>query len=67
MLAQGELPLHIPLGEFAKPEIAFDAPGHPGAVTLALSVRKNGQERFADDHTRIQFVAPRGPSPETPR
>jgi hypothetical protein len=59
VLAQGELPLHIPLGEFAKPEIAFDDPGRPGEVTLVLSVRKNGQERFADDHTRIQFVTPR--------
>ena len=41
-LAQGEIPLHIPLGEFAKPEVAFDAPNRPGEIRLVLSVLKNG-------------------------
>ena len=57
-LAQGEIPLHIQLGEFATPEVAFDAPNRLGEVTLVLTVLKNGQERFTDDHTRIQLISP---------
>ncbi len=61
VLAQGKMPLHIPRGEFAKPEIGFDAPNQPGEVALVLTVSKDGKERFTDAHTRIQLVAPRDP------
>ena len=67
VLAQGEVPLHLVRGEFAKPEVAFDAPSRPGEVTLVLSVFKNGQERFTDDHTRIQLVPPPDSHPGSPR
>ena len=39
VFAQGELPLHIPLGEFAKPEIAFDAPGRGDAGAFGAQKR----------------------------
>ncbi len=50
-LAKGDIPLHIPLGQFVKQPIAFDTPKEPGTVTLVLSVLKAGEERFTDDHT----------------
>ena len=58
VLVRGASRLHIPRGEFAKPEIGFDAPNQPGEVTLVLTVIKDGKERFTDAHTRIQLVAP---------
>ncbi len=56
-LAKGEAKLHIPLGEFVTQEVAFDTPSQPGDVTLALSVLKNGEVRFADDQTCFELVS----------
>ncbi len=65
-LAQGEIPLHIPLGQFVKQKIAFDTPKEPGTIVLVLSVRKDGEERFADDHTSYNVLIPQETIPVKP-
>jgi hypothetical protein len=58
LLAQGDLNLHIPLGQFSKQTIAFDTPKDAGTITLVLSVLKDGKERFTDDQTCYNVRAP---------
>ena len=49
LLKKDAFTLHIPLGEFATQDIAFDVPHTPGDLSLTVTSSKGGQVRFADD------------------